>query len=219
MSTEARHTGTRSFNAELPSEPIFDYVALTEALSDYNRPRDRITRLLEQKRILRLKKGLYCHADALASGTVRKELIANLLYGPSYVSLETGLALHRMIPEAVHHVTSVTTGKAKRYRTPVGSFAYRAVPTAYYRLGVERRGTGAFSTFLAATAEKALCDVAYFAPGIRTIRDAQRFLFDDMRVDAESFKSMDTDLLDEIAEISRRRSVMRCAEVVRDLVS
>ena len=53
---------------------------------------------------------------------LRRELVANPVYGPSNVSLQTALSAYGMIPEAVPHVTSVTTGKAKRYATELGTY-------------------------------------------------------------------------------------------------
>lgn len=199
----------------MPEEPIFDYVALVSALSDYARPRDRITRLLRQHRIVRLKKGLYCHAGAVESGVLEREVIANLLYGPSYVSLASALSIHGMIPEAVYNVTSVTTGKAKRFETPYGVFAYRALPAAYYWRGVELRRSASFSSFLLATPEKALADTAFFAGGITSVEAAHHFLMDDMRIDESALHSLDVGFFERLAAIADKPSLARCAEALR----
>ena len=217
MSTILRHTGIETGGTRLPAQPIFDYVALTAALGNYKRPRDRITRLLRSGGILRLKKGLYCHAGAIETGALRKELIGNLLYGPSYVSLQTALAIHRLIPEYVHHVTSVTTAKAKRYITPVGAFVYRSVPVSYYWRGVELTGAAPFTAYLRATAEKALADTVYFSTGIESVADAGTFLLADLRIETESLRSLDAALFAEIAQVAGKRSLLRVAELLREV--
>lgn len=217
MSTIYRHIGTGSAKASLPKEQIFDYVALVSALSQYARPRDRITRLLRQGTIVRLKKGLYCHGGAVESGALRKETIANLLYGPSYVSLQSALGHYGMIPEAVHNVTSVTTGKAKRFSTPYGLFAYRAVPSSYYWRGVELQGSSESSAFLMATPEKALADTAYFAAGVTSVDAAREFLLFDMRIDESALLSLDVFFFEWIAGEARKPALARCAEVIRQL--
>jgi len=217
MSTIYRHTGISESTIALPEEPIFDYVALVSALSDYARPRDRITRLLRQGTIVRLKKGLYCHAGAVESGALNREVVANLLYGPSYVSLVSALSIHGMIPEAVYNVTSVTTGKAKRFDTPYGFFAYRAVPAAYYWRGVELRRSASFSSFLLATPEKALADTAFFAAGITSAEAAHHFLIDDMRIDESALRSLDLSLFEWIAAGAKKPALARCAEALREI--
>ena len=65
----------------------FDYLTLLSALRDYRYPRDRITKLLRQGTIIRVKKGLYVLGEGERRGPVYKEILANLIYGPSYISL------------------------------------------------------------------------------------------------------------------------------------
>ena len=55
--------------------------------------------------IVRVKRGMYA-----VEGAVPPELyIANQLYSPSYISREFALSYHRVIPETVYEITSVTT--------------------------------------------------------------------------------------------------------------
>ena len=51
--------------------------------------------------------------------------VANRIYQPSYVSLESALSYYGLIPEAVYRVTSVSSLKTQHYETPVGTFDYR----------------------------------------------------------------------------------------------
>ena len=70
------------------SGEVFDYQVLLEALAGYRKPRDKITRLLTSGAIVRVKKGLYCFGEAFRKEPLCREYLANLIYGPSYVSLE-----------------------------------------------------------------------------------------------------------------------------------
>lgn len=54
-------------------------------------------------------------------------LIAQNIYRPSYVSLESALSYHGLIPEGVFSVTSVTSKKSQNLETPVGNFIYKSV--------------------------------------------------------------------------------------------
>jgi predicted transcriptional regulator of viral defense system len=54
-------------------------------------------------------------------------LIAQNIYRPSYVSLESALSYHGLIPEGVFSVTSVTSKKSQNLETAVGNFIYKSV--------------------------------------------------------------------------------------------
>jgi predicted transcriptional regulator of viral defense system len=109
--------------------PEIDSLQLQQSLKDYAFPRDRVTKLLATGDLIRIKKGIYI--DPHSQYPYSKGILANLIYGPSYVSLEYALQHHNLIPEAVHVVTSVTTGREKRYRTPVGDFDYAHMPQRF----------------------------------------------------------------------------------------
>ncbi|HOV93906.1 MAG TPA: hypothetical protein PLT87_03395 [Spirochaetales bacterium] len=115
--------------------PELDYLQLVQELKDYSFPRDRITKLLASGELIRVKKGIY--VDPHSNLPYSKEILANLMYGPSYVSLEYALYYHGLIPEAVRVVTSVTAGRKKRYQTPVGEFDYSHMPERFFSIGAE----------------------------------------------------------------------------------
>src|SRR4030066_379589 len=112
----------------IPAE-IFDYQTLIEALKGLAYPRNRISDLLRQGIIIRIKKGLYVFGDKSRRDPYSKELLANLVYGPSYVSLDFALAYHGLIPERVEAQTSVTPIRSRRFATPVGLFISRQDPS------------------------------------------------------------------------------------------
>ena len=100
----------------------FDYQTLNQGLRGYASPRDKITDLLRKGVVVRVKKGLYVFGPAFRRRAFSREVLANLLYGPSYISLEYALQHHGLIPEAVETLTSVTTGRSRQFRTPLGAF-------------------------------------------------------------------------------------------------
>ena len=91
----------------------FDYALLSAALSNYSAVRQKINQLLKEKIIVRVKKGLYVFAAEYRTNLVCKETLANLIYGPSYISLEYALGFHGIIPERVEIITSISTKKIK----------------------------------------------------------------------------------------------------------
>ncbi|HSV96463.1 MAG TPA: hypothetical protein VLM75_05945 [Spirochaetota bacterium] len=178
--------------------PEFDYLALMNALRDYRYPRDRVTKLLASGRIVRVKKGLYILGDKLRAGPFSREILANLIYGPSYISLEYALSYHQMIPEWVRNVTSVTSAKNKSFTTPVGVFTYRHLPVSLFTSGVRSIPMSDGRSFLIATPEKAIADILYFAGGLSSKAEVEDFLFENMRIDEEAVERLDVDALEKI---------------------
>jgi hypothetical protein len=181
-----------------------------DALKDYTRPRDKVTKLLRDRIIIRVKKGLYIRNNVDPSALHVRELLANLIYGPSYISLQYALSSYGMIPEEVIQLSSLTFKKTKRYRTPIGDFLYRSVPLPYYLHGVELKSTNEGYFYLIASPEKALMDTLYFTTGLRSMRDVRVFLMEDLRIDESSLLNFDFSLLDEITEAAGTSKAAVC---------
>ena len=84
----------------------------------------QIQRALKSGEVIQVRRGLYHLSPSIYPSLVSTEVLANLIYGPSYVSLESALAYHGWIPEAVRNCTSVTSGRPKHFDTPHGRFSY-----------------------------------------------------------------------------------------------
>ncbi|MDP1586486.1 MAG: hypothetical protein Q8M07_01980 [Prosthecobacter sp.] len=134
-------------------------------------------------------------------------VLSGLVYGPSYVSLETALAHHGLIPERVEEITCITSKRAKHFYTPVGRFRYEPVNERVFGLGIRLEQARGGSYFLAEP-EKALCDRLAMISGLATARDMQVTLEDDLRVDVDTVVStFRPPLVEEIADAYRRKSV------------
>lgn len=207
-----------SLRTTIPHEE-FDYQTLLQALDGYASPRDRITRLLRRGVIVRVRKGLYIFGEACRRRPVSRELLANLIRGPSYVSLEFALARQGIIPEQVHAVTSVTTGRARRFHTPVGLFLYRTIPLEAYRVGMDRVEVGDGRSFLIALPEKALADQVRGERGlaIRSREEMAVYLRERLRVDETALARMDPRRLEDYAERYRSRRIEWLRDVVQGL--
>lgn len=194
----------------------FDYLALMGALKKYKRPRDRVTKLLHRKEIIRVKKGIYVLGPDLARGGISREVLGNLLYGPSYLSMEYALSWHQLIPERVETVTLVTLNKTKTFTTPLGYFTYRHAKPAYYRMGQLSQQLPDKRGFIIAGPEKALADMVYFARALDEPADLRNYLFSDLRIDREAFARMDVDFFRHLAFAAGRRSLRLLSELARE---
>lgn len=179
---------------------VFDYQVLVDALAGYRKPRDRITRLLASGAIVRVKKGLYCFGEAFRKEPLSREYLANLIYGPSYVSLEYALSHHGLIPERVETVTSVTTRRSRDFDTPFGAFSYRMLNGPRYAVGAILETAGK-TLFLVASPEKALADKVWTDKRFSGLRvsDYDAYLSDDLRIDREALSTFDYSRLQVIA--------------------
>ena len=104
---------------------------------------------------IKLRNGLYC----LSSTSPNSFVIANRLYQPSYISLETALSFYGIIPETVYEITSITTKSTRRFQAIEKEFSYTRIKKeffigySFYQQDNEK--------FLIAEPEKALFDYLY----------------------------------------------------------
>ena len=54
-------------------------------------------------------------------------MMANRLYEPSYISLESALVYHQVIPETVLGVTSISSRRTRKIESDWGVFSYRSI--------------------------------------------------------------------------------------------
>jgi len=197
----------------------FDYQTLLDAVQGYSRPRMKISAMLTKGDIIRVKKGLYILGEPLRRCPFCRELLANLIYGPSCLSLEYALHYHGLTPERVETITSITCGRSRSFTTPVGTFSYRMIPLQAFRTGMDRIELGDGRSFLMAVPEKALADriVAERGIGIATQKELHDYLLTDLRVDPDTLRRLDPARLAEIAHRYRSRRVQLLSDLVKRL--
>ncbi|MDP3643299.1 MAG: hypothetical protein Q8S54_08945, partial [Bacteroidota bacterium] len=76
-----------------------DFITLVAVLGEYRYPGDKVSKMEKKGELIRLKKGLFVVSPNIHRMTISKELIANHLYGPSYISCENALSFYKLIPE------------------------------------------------------------------------------------------------------------------------
>lgn len=166
-------------------------------------------RLEAAREIIRLKRGMYVVAPRISRVPLSQFLIANHLYGPSYVSMQAALRFYGLIPEAVHEVCSMTNGVARRYENSIGTFSYVHVPSAYYNVGVAVMNEPEAS-FMIASPAKALCDLMVFTPNLnlRYKGEIRAYLEEDIRFDMDGLPDLDVELIRECALHSRKQTML-----------
>ncbi len=176
-----------------------DYTFVMDCLKDYKSPRAKLTTLLKKGDLIRVKKGLYLFGSDYRKGPYSQEIMANKIYGPSYVSREYALAYYGLIPEFVAEVTSISTKRARNFDTPIGRFSYAHLPPKLYQVSFNLVTVRNNETALLATAEKALADLLYLRDDHpETLNELVELLFDDLRLDEAGVSRMRIGMFTEI---------------------
>ena len=140
-----------------------------------------LSRSLRSSDIQKLKRGLYIFGDRLRRNSVENFYIANLLYAPSYISFESALSFHGLIPEAVFVTTSACQQNRKKYfKTMLGDFSFDHLPCSPFYLGVEKYQVKGGA--IIATPLRALFDLVYQR---RSKYQKATNLEDDLRIDLD----------------------------------
>ena len=194
----------------------FDYTLLSSVLSGYSGVRQKINELLKSGVITRVKKGLYVFGPDYSRAPVCVETLANLIYGPSCISLEYALAHHGLIPERVETVTSVTPKRDKNFSTPLGNFSYRYLEMEKYVLGIEHVWLDSRHPVLMASPEKALCDYLLLnkVPEFENKKEAEIFLCADLRIDKNHWNQFNPENLKKMNQIYRKKNIAFIVELL-----
>jgi predicted transcriptional regulator of viral defense system len=157
--------------------------------------------------LVRVRNGWYS-----LSGTVRSRqdlyYVANRIYHPSYLSLETALSHYGWIPEGVFSFSSVTTRKTQAFESPLGAFFYRSLKPSLY-FGYKILAVGGLNIRIAEP-EKTILDFFYFRSDIRDMEDLASFRFNifDMK------QTLDMVKLADYASLFQSRSLDKKVELL-----
>ena len=190
-------------------EPVFETGLLLAGAVDPSDVRRQLSRWVKAGRLYQLRRGLYALAPPFQKVKPHPFVIANRMVRGSYVSLQSALAYHGLIPEVVPMVTSVTTARPGRWETPLGTYEFRHIKAELffgYRLVEVSPGQRAF----VATPEKALLDLTYLHPG----GDSPAYL-QELRL--QNLERLDLDELQRMAERAGKPKLQRVAEYVAQL--
>ena len=169
---------------QLIEKDVFDYTQLIHVLAEYRKPRDVVSALLRKEQIIRVRKGLYVFGALWQQQPISHEMLSNLVYGPSILSINYALAWYGLIPERVDVLTSITSGRSRHFNTPLGRFSYT-------HLSLKRFGFGAtiqksnIGNWLITEPIKALADKVWTDKRFQPTSPASfaDYLFEDLRID------------------------------------
>jgi hypothetical protein len=193
---------------------------LLDLLKEYKRPQDKISEMVRQQILTPVKRGLFIPGPAARLEQPEPFLLANHLYGPSYVSMETALSHWRLIPEKVYEIASMTTRRSADYNTKTGRFTYLHLPLPYYAFGQQQLKLSEKQTALIASPEKALCDKLIATSGLlfRSEGGLRSWLIEDMRIDRNPLRILQPKIIRSWAkDAPKQQSILLLAKTLEDI--
>lgn len=193
---------------------IYDYSALKNKYSEYSNLNQKLSIETKKGKLIRIRRGLY--SDNLKEDA---PIIANVCYGPSYISFEYALYHYGLIPEFVSMYTSACYNKKnnKSYITQNVTFEYRSIPNDAFPYGIMYEKNEMGLRYKIASKEKALCDILYSKYPVRSIKDLKILLFEDLRIDENEFYKLDFNYIIELAPLYHSNSLNTLAKYVSEV--
>jgi predicted transcriptional regulator of viral defense system len=150
--------------------------------------------------IKKVIKGFYTFSDLSLNENVLFE-IANKIYKPSYISLESALSYYDLIPESTYGVTSVSTRRTYKFTTSAAEFSYRTIRRdLYFGYFIQAYNQKSFKI---AFPERAIIDYLYLNSHLKNEKD-----FESLRVNPGIFfEKIDTKKLMDHLKIFSQKSL------------
>ena len=187
-----------------------DYSMVASLFPNHKCKHNKVSALEKKGDIIRLKQGLYVSHPENSGQLLSMELMANHIYGPSYVSLHYALRYYGLIPERVYTVSSMTTKHSRVFYTPLARYEYVHVDENVFPIGIKEETLENGVSFMIATPEKALCDLISNIPylNLRYKKELMIWLEEDMRFDMDELFHFDTKILREYAEVGAKKNMI-----------
>jgi hypothetical protein len=173
-----------------------------------------LKRAVKENLLIRLKREFYLISSKIQKKKPEAFEIAQLLYGPSYISFESALNFHGWIPEAVFVINSACSKRTKKFENFLGIFTYYNIPISIFHIGVSsyhKELNEDKIIFLMADPWKALADYIYIKkrswPNIIA-------LVEDLRIELDIIRYSDLTLLQKLTEIYPNKRVRKTLNIL-----
>lgn len=145
---------TRFKNADIIDiQNIFNYYSHID--------RRRLYEWQKKGYIKKIVNNYYIFSDVSIDDTLLK-VIANKIYTPSYIGLESALSYYNLIPEAVFNIISISTRKTKKIESDLAYFQYNSINKKLFWGYSLKNNQNRY--FFISDLEKTLLDYLYFKP-------------------------------------------------------
>ena len=132
----------RIFQKAFEAMPVISIKEIEKKFPDFDG--NALTRWQKAGYIERLRNGYYRFGEKGIEGNNELFFIANQIYSPSYISLQSAMSWYGFIPEGVFTTTSVSTLKTQFIECPVGHFSYQHIKPNLF-LGINLKHLAKFA--------------------------------------------------------------------------
>lgn len=198
----------------LENKPYLTKAEMAALLDKQGRNLDKkILQLLKNGSLISLKKGFYSSKEyAEKQSPQTQEYLANILYYPSYLSLEYVLAKEGLIPEAVYAYTSITLKPTQTFTNQLGTFIYRSIKPSLFCGYAPTRFVENYQIKIAKAA-KALFDLLYLK-ALPDTSSGKRQAIADLRINWSLFNRDDLREFQGYAEASRSPKMEQVSRII-----
>ena len=191
-------------------EPVFSSALLLSGKVSAPQIRLQLSRWMKDGRLIQLRRGLYALAPVWRKVEPHPFLVANRLQRGSYVSAQSALAFHGMIPEYVPVVTSVSPGRPETVQNPLGAFQFNHLAKQFL-FGYSQVEVAPKQLVFVAFPEKALLDLIHLTAGA----DSMKYL---RQLRLQNPEALNVETMIELAQQSGKPKLMRAARLVGPLL-
>ena len=192
------------FKNQFDKRPLISLIEIQKAFPKLDKR--RLTEWNKKGYIENVKRGFYRFTDqSLNQGSIY--FIANKIYNPSYISLESALAIYNVIPEAVFSVTSISSLNTTKLNTCVGNLTYNHLKENLF-FGYELIELNGLTTALASP-EKAILDYLYLHSELKASAD-----FEALRWNKEILKTLDFQRFSDYLQLFNSKRVSKRYQVL-----
>jgi predicted transcriptional regulator of viral defense system len=187
--------------------PFFEISDLSPLSNNRNFLKVLFYRMSKRGELHSLKKGFYA-SDKFIETIKREglfneyvEFVGNVIYRPSYLSLEYVLEKYGVLSETVNSITLVSEKKTNKFFNDLGVFSYRKIKKSLF-LGFEIQKKENF-LIAEATLAKAMFDFLYFRKNILSSKSQM----EELRLNLDNFSKKDFKELEMYVKLEKSKKM------------
>lgn len=150
-----------TFKNKIEQFPVFSSGLISSLVEDTDTLKVQLADWKKKGLVTQPRKGLYLLGKEYRKIEPSLFYLANQMYIPSYVSLESALRFYGLIPEFVAQTTSVTPRNTSKFQNEFGDFSYQHLKPKCFSGFTALKDENNLN-ILIASPEKAVVDFLYF---------------------------------------------------------
>jgi len=174
-----------------------------------------LNKALRKGEIVRLAPGNYSLSHDLGKQNSHSFAIALRICGPSYLTMESALSYHDMIPESVHQFACGITGRSRSYTNFFGRFDYYRILCNPFMADVFSVKLNEMDWGFIAGPVRAIADIIYTRKNIDCKGNCLAFLLDSLRIELEDIEKIPANDFDLVISSFNNYRVKKFLDSVR----